>query len=191
MIDESRPGVVTSLLVDWQHGDAAALDALLPVIYDELRRIAARYLRRERVEHTLEPTALVHEAYFRLVGQQGVAWHNRAHFFAIAAQLMRRVLIDHARRKQAEKRGGDVEVVRLDTAAADLPERREIDVVALDEVLTRLAEIDAQQARVVELRFFAGLNVDETAEVLGVSPTTVKREWRMARAWLLRELEGR
>lgn len=189
MSRESAPGVVTALLSDWQRGEASALDALLPLVYDELHAIAARSLRRERGDHTLQPTALVNEAYMRLVGQQEVAWNNRAHFLAISAQLMRRVLLDHARRRQAEKRGGEVEIVRLDTAAAGWPVRRDLDVIALDDALTRLGVIDPQQARVVELRFYAGLSVEETAEALGVSPTTVKREWRMARAWLLRELE--
>lgn len=182
----ARPDV-TRLLSDWKSGDASALDELAAAVYSELRRIADRYLRRERSDHTLQPTALVHEAFIRLVGQDA-SWQNRSHFFGVAAEIMRRILVDHARRKQAEKRGGEAEIIQLtddveDAAAAS------VDLVALDDALTRLAMIDPQQSRIVELRFFTGLSIEETAEALQVSPSTVKREWRMARAWLFRELK--
>lgn len=166
-----------------------ALDELMPAVYDELRRQAARYLRREKAGHTLQPTALIHEAYLRLVDQRNVQWQNRAHFFGIAAQMMRRILVDHARTKKRAKRGGSD--VKVSLADATIPvNERDLDVVALDEALTRLAEIDEQQSRVVELRFFSGLTVEETAEVMGISPATVKRDWSVAKAWLHRELSG-
>lgn len=166
-----------------------ALDELMPAVYDELRRQAARYLRREKAGHTLQTTALIHEAYLRLVDQRNVQWQNRAHFFGIAAQMMRRILVDHARTKKRAKRGGSD--VKVSLADATIPvNERDLDVVALDEALTRLAEIDEQQSRVVELRFFSGLTVEETAEVMGISPATVKRDWSVAKAWLHRELSG-
>src|SRR6185295_18307591 len=183
------PPNVTQLLMGWGNGDKEALDQMVPIVYDELRRQAARYLRRERVGHTLQTTALIHEAYVRLVDQRNVQWQNRAHFFGIAAQLMRRILVDHARTKKRVKRGGsDVKVSLADATIA--VKEQDLDVVALDEALTRLAEIDEQQSRVVELRFFSGLTVEETAEVMGISPATVKRDWSMAKAWLHRELSG-
>jgi len=164
-----------------------ALDKLMPIVYNELRQQAARYLRREQAGHTLQTTALIHEAYVRLVDQRNVQWQNRAHFFGIAAQMMRRILVDHARTKKRAKRGGSD--VKVSLADATIPvKERDLDVVALDEALTRLAEIDEQQSRVVELRFFSGLTVEETAEVMGISPATVKRDWSMAKAWLHREL---
>jgi RNA polymerase sigma-70 factor (ECF subfamily) len=164
-----------------------ALDNLMPIVYDELRRQAARYLRRERAGHSLQTTALIHEAYMRLVDQRHVQWQNRAHFFGIAGQMMRRILVDHARTKRRVKRGGSD--VKISLADATIPvQEQDLDVVALDEALTRLAEIDAQQSKVVELRFFGGLTVEETAEVMGISPATVKRDWSMAKAWLHREL---
>ena len=166
-----------------------ALDKLMPAVYDELRRQAARYLRREQAGHTLQTTALIHEAYMRLVDQRNVQWQNRAQFFGIAAQMMRRILVDHARTKKRVKRGGSD--IKVSLADATMPvEERDLDVIALDEALTRLAEIDEQQSRVVELRFFSGLTVEETAEVMGISPATVKRDWSMAKAWLHRELSG-
>jgi RNA polymerase sigma factor (TIGR02999 family) len=169
--------------------DKEALDKLMPAVYDELRRQAARYLRREQAGHTLQTTALIHEAYLRLVDQHNVQWQNRAHFFGIAAQMMRRILVDHARTKKRAKRGGSD--VKVSLADATIPvEERDLDVVALDEALTRLAEIDEQQSRVVELRFFSGLTVEETAEVMGISPATVKRDWSVAKAWLHRELRN-
>lgn len=178
---------VTRHLLDWSGGDQQALDKLMPLVYDELRHIAGRCLRRERGSHTLQTTALVHEAYFRLVDQQRVNWQNRAHFYGIAAQMMRRVLVDHARGQQAEKRGGDAQKLSLDEAL-DAAEQKEVDLLALDDALNELARLDQQQSRITELRFFGGLTVAETAEVLGLSPATVKREWAMAKAWLFREL---
>lgn len=176
------PKTVTRLLDELSGGRRDALDALLPLVYSELHRRAASYLHRERPEHTLQPTALVHEAYLRLVDQRNVQWQNRAHFFGIAAQAMRRILVDHARRHRRVKRGGGMNVSLDD---ADMPvSERPIDLLALDEALERLAHRDPQQARVVELRFFGGLSVEETADVLACSPSTVKREWAMARAWL-------
>ena len=183
------PENVTQLLIDWSKGDKAALDALLPVVYEELRHQAARYLRRERAGHTLQTTALIHEAYIKLVDQRNVHWQNRAHFFGIAAQLMRRILVDHARTKKRAKRGGSD--IRVSFTEANIVGKgQDLDVVALDEALERLAEIDEQQSRIVELRFFSGLTVEETAEVLSISPATVKRDWSMAKAWLHREISG-
>ena len=179
---------LTEILVRWSEGRREALDQLIPLIYDELHRIAARYLRQERSEHTLQPTALVHEAWIRLIDQKNVTWQNRAHFFGVSAELMRRILVDHARRKKAEKRGGGAATVALDENI-EWSDHRDLDLVDLDDALQALATVDPQQSKVVEMRFFGGLSVEETAEALGVSGTTVKREWRMARAWLLRELE--
>jgi RNA polymerase sigma factor (TIGR02999 family) len=183
----ASPGV-TELLRAWGGGDQAALDRLLPVVYDELRRQAQRYLRRERPGHTLQTTALVHEAYLRLIDQRQARWQTRSQFFGVAAQLMRRILVDHARGRHAAKRGGAAIQVPLEEESAAAQER-DVDLLALDEALTRLAAFDPQQARVVELRYFTGLGIEETAEALGVSPATVKREWAMARAWLKRELQ--
>ncbi|HEX5703526.1 MAG TPA: sigma-70 family RNA polymerase sigma factor [Pyrinomonadaceae bacterium] len=183
------PVNVTELLHAWSDGDKAALDELLPIVHDELRRQASRYLRRERAGHTLQTTALVNEAYLRLVDQKKVQWQNRAQFFGIAAQLMRRILVDHARAKQRVKRGGGDLRVTLDEAMA-IAANREIDLVTLDAALDRLAQIDEQQSKVVELRFFSGLNVEETAAALSVSPATVKRDWSVAKAWLYREITG-
>ena len=180
---------ITELLVGYGRGDKEALDQLMPIVYDELRRQAARYLRRERAGHTLQTTALIHEAYVRLVDQRNVQWQNRAHFFGIAAQLMRRILVDHARTKKRAKRGGSGVRVSMSEVNAAV-KGQDLDVVALDEALDRLEKIDAQQSRVVELRFFSGLTVEETAEVMGISPATVKRDWSMAKAWLHRELSG-
>jgi RNA polymerase sigma-70 factor (ECF subfamily) len=178
---------VTELLQAWGRGDISARDELVPAVYEELRRQAHRYLQRERPGHTLETTGLVHEAYIRLVDQRQADWQNRAHFFGIAGQMMRRVLIDYARSKQAVKRGGGGIQVTLEDAMA-AAEARGIDLLDLDESLTRLAELDPQQAKVVELRYFAGLGIEETAQALEISPATVKREWAMARAWLRRDL---
>jgi RNA polymerase sigma factor (TIGR02999 family) len=178
---------VTELLLGWGDGNKEALDRILPIVYDELRKQAARYLRRERVGHTLQTTALINEAYIRLVDQKNVRWQNRAHFFGIAAQLMRRILVDHARAKGRAKRGGSD--IRVSLSDANLiAKERDLDVVAVDQALERLAQIDEQQSRVVELRFFGGLTVEETAEVLKISPATVKRDWGMAKAWLHREI---
>jgi len=183
------PENVTQLLIDWGKGDKEALDKLVPLVYEELHRQAARYLRHERVGHTLQTTALIHEAYVRLVDQRNVHWQNRAHFFGIAAQMMRRILVDHARTKKRAKRGGSDIRISFTEAALKTPDRN-LDIVALDEALERLAEIDEQQSRIVELRFFSGLTVEETAEVLSISTATVKRDWSMAKAWLHREVSG-
>lgn len=179
---------VTQLLREWNSGSNEALDQLLPIIYEELRVRAARNLRRERPGHTLQTTALVHEAYLRLAGAQDLPWQNRTHFFAIAATLMRRILVEHARKKSASKRGGSGIRLTLDEGLAVSERTDGIDVIAVDEALDRLAAVDAQQARIVELRFFSGLSVEETAEALGVSPRTVKRDWAVAKAWLHRHL---
>jgi RNA polymerase sigma factor (TIGR02999 family) len=182
---------VTRLLMNWSNGDSAALDELLPVVYDELRQQAERYLRREQPGHTLQATALVNEAFLRLIDQSQISWHNRAHFFGAAANLMRQILIQHARAKHAEKRGGDAQKLYLDevTGLADnLVKEQNLDLLALDDALQQLAAVAPQQSRVVELRFFGGLSIEETATVLGISPATVKREWNMAKAWLHREI---
>ena len=181
---------ITGLLDDWGRGDRHALDRLLPVIYAELRRIAARQLRLEREGHTLQPTALVHEAYLRLVEQRSVDWQSRAHFFGVAAQVMRRVLVDHARMRNYQKRGGKLAHVELDEAAT-LATEQAAELVALDEALDALARLDPRKSRVVELRYFGGLSAEETAEVLGVSEVTVLREWGRAKAWLRREMSGK
>jgi RNA polymerase sigma factor (TIGR02999 family) len=178
---------VTTLLMDWNNGQPEALEQLMPLVYDELRRIAGRYLRKERQDHTLQTTALVHEAYIRLIDQKQANWQNRAQFFGVAAQMMRRILVDHARGHTADKRGGGVAKLSLDEAI-EIAEQREVDLIALDDALTTLAELDEQQCRVVELRYFGGLTVEEVAEVLKLSPATIKREWSMAKAWLHREL---
>jgi len=181
---------VTQLLIELSNGDRNAVDLLLPVIYDELRKLAANYLRRERPDHTLQPTALVHEAYLRLVDQTRVNWQNRAHFFGVAAQIMRRLLVDHARKHNAEKRGQDFQKLSLDENV-DRAVQRSADLIALDDALAALAEFDQDKARLVELRYFGGLSIEETADVLGVTPTTVKRHWRLARAWLYGEMVKR
>jgi RNA polymerase sigma factor (TIGR02999 family) len=178
---------ITHLLVRWSHGEREALEELTPLVYDELRRLAKAYLRRERPDHTLESTALVHEAYMRLIDQNQVEWHNRNQFFAIAASLIRRILVDHARARIAAKRGGPALKLSLDEAVA-ASEQRDLDLVSLNDALKALNDLDEQQARVVELRYFAGLTIEETAEILGVSPATVKREWVVAKAFLRREM---
>jgi len=180
---------VNRLLVAWGDGNQQALEELLPLIYTELRRLAHNFLYRERPGHTLQTTALVHEAYLKLIDQRDARWQNRAHFFAIAAQAMRRILIDSARRHAAEKRGGQQEKISLDEAPV-LSLEPDNNLLELDEALTRLNEIDQQQSRIVELRYFGGLTIEETAEVIGTSTATVKREWSMARAWLYQELSG-
>ncbi len=179
---------VTELLGRWRGGDREALDALMPLVYAELRRVANHYLRNERSGHTLQSTALVHEAYVRLIDQDFPQWQNRAHFFAVAAQLMRQILVDYARSHGAAKRGGSVCRLTLDEAQ-EVPQPMDVDVVALDEALKTLAEMHPEQSRVVELKFFAGLSIEDTSEVLGMSPSTVKRYWITARAWLYRELD--
>ncbi len=183
------PHEVTQLLRAWREGDEDALEQLLPLVETELRRLARGYMGRERKDHTLQTTALVNELFLRLTDARQVRWEDRAHFLGISARLMRRVLVDHARRRGYRKRGGGAERVALDEAMLVSPEPA-VDVVALDRVLASLAAIDARKSRVVELRFFGGLTVDETAEVLHVSPDTVKRDWRLARLWLLRQLKA-
>ena len=179
---------VTELLLSWRQGDAAALDRLIPVVYEELRRVARHRLRGESPGHALQSTALVHEVYLRLVDLDRMTLNNRTHFFALAARLMRQILVDHARRQQADKRGGRVTIVSVDDASPAA--QPSIDVLALNQALGALASIDDRQCRVVELRFFAGLNIDEAAEALGVSPATVEREWALAKAWLYRQLSS-
>jgi RNA polymerase sigma factor (TIGR02999 family) len=179
---------ITRMLQEWSGGKQEALDALLPLVYEELHRQASRYLRRERRDHTLQTTALIHEAYLKLIDQRGVNWQNRAHFFGIAAQAMRRILVDYAKARHRSKRGGIGEDLPLEEAALVVSEERSIDLVALDEALTRLAEFDERQARIVELRYFSGLNIEETAEVLHISPATVKSDWNVAKAWLRHEI---
>jgi RNA polymerase sigma factor (TIGR02999 family) len=177
---------VTQLLIDWSKGDKAALDKLTPFVYDELHRLARHYMRRERAGHTLQTSALINEAYLRLA-DQNIPWQNRAHFFGIAARLMRQILVDHARAHKYAKRSGNAQKVSLDEAA-NLAQGRASELVALDEALESLARIDPQQARIVELRFFGGLTIEETAEVLGISHATVERDWTVSRAWLRREM---
>jgi RNA polymerase sigma-70 factor (ECF subfamily) len=183
------PYDVTGLLHEWRQGDAAAFDKLLPLVYEEMRRIAHRYMQQERGGHTLQTTALINEAYVRLVGQQKVEWRNRSHFFAVTAQVMRHVLIDHARRLHYAKRGGALRRVTLEEADAMTTERA-AELVALDEALQELARLDPRKSRVVELRYFGGLSLEETAEVLDVSPMTVRRDWRAAKAWLYKAVFG-
>lgn len=180
---------ITELLIDWGKGDQAALEKLMPLVYNELRRLATAYLRRERASHTLQPTALVNEAYLKLIDQRNAQWQNRAHFFGISAQLMRRILVDHARQHQAVKRGGSNQQRLSITSAEEIAIQPAVDLLALNEALDELATMDPQQARIVELKFFGGLSIDETAEVLGISHATVERDWKMARAWLRRQLE--
>jgi len=178
---------VTRLLVDWGNGDRAALDELTPLVYGELRRLAARYMRRESPGHTLQPSALVNEAFLRLVDQRDVRWQNRAHFFGVAAQLMRRVLIDWARKHASGKRGGGT--VRVSVSEAAGVTRQASDMIALDRALTGLAEMDPRKGRIVEMKFFGGLTTEEVAAVIGVTPRTVEREWRAAKAWLQRAID--
>jgi RNA polymerase sigma factor (TIGR02999 family) len=182
---------VTALLRAWSQGDTEAGERLLPIVYGELRRQAARLLRRERRDHTLQPTALVHETYLRLVEQRAADWKNRTQFFAVAARAMRRILVDHARRHGARKRGGSWDRITLEESRRAWPASEpDVDVLALEDALDELAALDPPKVRLVELRFFAGLNLEETASVLGVSESTVSREWRMTRAWLFRRLVG-
>lgn len=178
---------ITALLGQWQGGNQEALNALTPLVYNELRRLAQSYIHRERANHTLQGTALVHEAYMRLVDQRQVEWRNRNHFFALSAELIRRILVDHARAKMAGKRGGDQIKLSLEEGMEPAA-TGDVDLIALDDALALLARTDPQQSRIVELRYFAGLKIEETAEVLGVSPATVKRDWAVAKAFLKREM---
>jgi len=190
-VDEQGQGDLTGLLLEWAEGDKAALDRLTPLVYDEIRRIAHRYIQREREGHTLQTTALVHEAYVRLAGSQNVAWKNRSHFFAVTAQVMRRILIDHARRRQYLKHGGEAQRVPFDSVqVALMSQPRAAELLALDEALAELAKLDERKGTVVELRYFGGLSIEETAEVLEISAMTVRRDWRAAKAWLFRRMKA-
>ena len=180
---------VTQLLSDWSSGDEKALEKLMPVVYDELRRLARNYLRRERPGHTLQPTALVNEAFLKLVDQKNAHWQNRSQFIGVAAQLMRRVLVDHARQHLAVKRGGPNQQRLSITSADRLAGKPEVDLLDLHEALDLLAALDSQQSRIIELRFFGGLSIEETADVMGLSHATIERDWKLARAWLRRQLE--
>jgi len=182
----TSPKEVTQLLVEWGHGDKAALDQLIPLVYDELRRMARGYMRREKQGHMLQTSALIHEAYLRLVDQKNVEWHNRAHFFGVAAQLMRRILVDHARSRLRAKRGGNAQMVSLAEPSAVCVELAE--VIALDDALKNLAEMDPRKAQIVEMKFFGGLTNEEVAEALKVTTRTVEREWRKGKAWLQRAI---
>lgn len=187
--DESKSSEITQWLREWSDGNAEALNNLLPLVYDELHRQAARYLRKERPGHTLQTTALVNEAYLKLINRRDANWESRTHFFAVAAQAMRRILVDHAKTKHRLKRGGDNIKISLEEAATlAAPEQKGVDMIALDEALSKLARRDAQQASIVELKFFGGLSLEETAEALRISRSTVARDWETARAWLHREL---
>lgn len=178
---------ITELLIEWRDGDVTALDKLMPLVYEELRRLARYYMRRERPGHTLQTGALVNEAYLRLVDHKGMRWQNRAHFYAVAAQAMRRILVDHARFHRYAKRGGGAQPLELDAAAAQF-QRQAAELVALDDALSDLSAIDPRKSQIVEMRYFGGMSVEETAQVLGVSSVTVMREWRTAKAWLLRAI---
>jgi RNA polymerase sigma factor (TIGR02999 family) len=185
---EPHPDEITQMLIDLTNGNQEVVNEILPYIYDELRRLAGSYLRRERSDHTLQPTALVHEAYMKLVDQRQVKWQNRAHFFGIAAQVMRRILMDHARKHKAEKRGGDADKLPLEDEILVISHDSSSQLLALDEALKTLAELDPNKAKIVELRYFGGLSIEETAEVLGVSVPTINRQWRTAKAWLYSQL---
>ena len=178
---------ISLILKDWSGGDTSSTEELLSLVYEELRSIAARYLRRERPDHTLQPTALVHEAFLKLVDISDITWQDRAHFFAVSANVMRRILVDHARARQSDKRGGSVQRIALEDAIS-LSSAPDVDLIELDQALRELASFDQQQSNIVELRFFGGLTIEETAQVVGISPATVKREWLVAKAWLFRKL---
>lgn len=184
------PGEVTQLLIQWRNGDRDSLDRLIPLVYDELRLIAGRFLRHERPSHTLQSTALVHEAFLRLVDQTRTDWQSRAHFFGVAATVIRNILVDHARARQTAKRGGPMPALSLDEAVA-FPQDRDLELIAVDDALLSLSRFDQQQSRIVELRFFAGLSIEETAEVLRISVSTVKRDWILAKAWIYHTLSTR
>ena len=186
--DTEKPHEISRILQEWSDGGTDVSEKLMPLIYDELRRQASRYMRRERIGHTLQTTALIHEAYLKLIDKPDVNWQNRAHFFGVAAQVMKRILVDHAKSKRREKRGGIAENLPLDEARFVISEGKSVDLIALDEALTRFAEFDPQQAKIVELKYFAGMQIDEIAEALRISPATVKREWNSAKAWLHSEI---
>jgi RNA polymerase sigma factor (TIGR02999 family) len=188
-LSDPNPQQLTRLLMGWSDGNKEALEELMPLVYDELRRLAAAYLRRERPDHTLQSGALVSEAYLRLIDQTRVRWQNRAHFFGVAAQMMRRILVDHARNRVAMKRGAGATVISINDAIVG-KDMQNLDLIALDDALTKLAGFDQQQSKIVELRFFGELSIEETAEVLGISPATVKRDWAVAKAWLFRQMSS-
>ena len=188
--DSNSQAHITELLIGYGKGDRSALDEMLPLVYSELKRLAAHYLRQERPEHTLQTTALVHEAYLRLVKQQNVDWKNRAQFLGIAAEMMRRILVNHARDRSADKRGGGAERVSL-SLAIESGRQIDIDLIALDDALTELATMDPRKSQVVEMKFFGGMTTEETAEILKVSTATIERDWTVARAWLFRSVEGK
>jgi RNA polymerase sigma factor (TIGR02999 family) len=181
---------ITQMLIELTDGNTEVVDVILPHIYGELRRLASSYLRRERSDHTLQPTALVHEAYIKLIDQKRVKWQNRAHFFGIAAQVMRRILMDHARKHNAEKRGGEFEKLPLEEEILIVSHDKSAELIALDDALEALAQLDEQKAKIVELRYFGGLSIEETAEVMGVSVPTINRQWRMAKAWLYGQISA-
>ncbi len=187
-MESDEPKEISLILKDWSGGKRESADVLLSLVYDELRKIARQYLRKERVDHTLQPTALVHEAYIKLIDISDVSWQDRAHFFAVASNVMRHILVDHARARLSEKRGGDAQRIALEDVVS-FSDGPDVDLLALDESLSNLAEFDEQQSRLVELRFFGGLTIEETAHVLGISPATVKREWTLAKAWLFRRMK--
>jgi len=184
------PREISQLLRSWSDGNSDAFEELLPLVYDELHRQAHRYLRREREGHTLQTTALIHEAYLNLIKQNCVNFQNREHFFAISANLMRRILVNYANSRHRQKRGGRDENIELDESILIATQSKDLDLLALDEALTRLAKMDEQQARIVELRYFGGLTIEETSEVMGIAPATIKRDWNLTKAWLYRELGG-
>ena len=184
------PHEISCLLQAWSAGNSRALDELLPLVYEELRKQARRFLRRERPNHTLQSAALIHEAYLNLVEQKNINWQNREHFFAISGNVMRRILVNYANARHRKKRGGAAEDLELDEQIARATQSADVDLLALDEALTRLAKKDEQQARIVELRYFSGLTIEETAGILGISPATMKRDWKLTKAWLYRELRG-
>ena len=187
-MSEQAPNEITRMLIELTDGNQEVVNQILPHIYDELKRLASSYLRRERVNHTLQPTALVHEAYMKLIDQKRVQWQNRAHFFGIAAQVMRRILMDHARKHQADKRGGEAEKLPIEEEILVVSHEKSAELIALDDALQTLAGIDEQKAKIVELRYFGGLSIEETAEVMGVSVPTINRQWRMAKAWLYSQI---
>ena len=189
--DAEKSQEISRVLQEWGNGQPEASDKLMPLVYDELRRQAARYLRRERPGHTLQTTALIHETYLKLIDQRNVDWQNRAHFFGVAAQAMKRILIDHAKARHREKRGGAAENLPLEEARFVISNDKSVDLIALDEALTRLASFDPRQASIVDLKFFAGLSIEDIAETLKISSATVKREWNSAKAWLFSEINGR
>jgi RNA polymerase sigma-70 factor (ECF subfamily) len=188
LVDQRQPEI-TRILRAWSGGDREAVDTLMPLVYDELHKVAAQYLRKQRPDHTLQPTALVNEAYLKLIDISSVSWQDRAHFFAVASQTMRHVLVDHARGRNRDKRGGGAQKLSLDEAIS-FSQSNEVDLLSLDEAMRELAAMDEQQSRIVELRFFGGLTVEETAVVLHISPATVKREWRIAKAWLHKRMSS-